>query len=178
MHPNGQTNHPVRFPGAGNRPSAGGSDLGAFVAIGPNCGRTQARSARLTLEQFHQLLQSGDWSRVENELEHLHQDLPAEDNHWNYGNVYHQCMTLNGLLALYKDHDLARAKAFLALSAQTPTSPQLLSFGPNMLLAKSILEHGEFEAVDSYLAGCESFLARRRDNPSSMANPVARKSGS
>ncbi len=115
------------------------------------------RVVRLSLEQCHESLVAGDWRSAEEELERLQGDLPEDSTHWNYGNVYYQFMSLSGLLALYRDDDLERAKGFLALSARTPASPQLSTFGPNMLLAKALLDVGEFEAVELYLKGCESF---------------------
>ena len=42
-------------------------------------------------------------------------------------------------------------------SADTPGSPTLNSFGPNLSLAKSLLEKGETECVITYLGRCETF---------------------
>ena len=39
----------------------------------------------------------------------------------------------------------------------TPGSPQLNSFGPNMTLAKELLEKGQSEVVLQYLALCKKF---------------------
>jgi hypothetical protein len=46
-----------------------------------------------------------------------------------------------------------------ATSGNTPGSPQLNSFGPDMTLAKELLELGEQEAVMAYLKACSIFWA-------------------
>ena len=43
------------------------------------------------------------------------------------------------------------------MAGRTPGSPQLNSFGPNMLLAKELLEKGEREKVLVYFALCAKF---------------------
>ena len=49
------------------------------------------------------------------------------------------------------------AVTFLRASGETPGSPVLGSFGPNMSLAKDLLEHGETEAVLAYFERCRAF---------------------
>ena len=55
------------------------------------------------------------------------------------------------------DKRLAEAKKRLLDAGKTPGSPQLNSFGPNMTLAKEMLEAGEKSAVLEYLQLCEKF---------------------
>ena len=50
----------------------------------------------------------------------------------------------------------------MLLAGDTPGSPQLDSFGPNMLLAKELLEHGEREAVIEYFKRCGRFWEMER----------------
>jgi hypothetical protein len=52
---------------------------------------------------------------------------------------------------------LETVKQYLIASARTTGSPVLGSFGPNMSLAKELLEQGEKEAVLEYLGLCASF---------------------
>jgi hypothetical protein len=95
------------------------------------------------------------------EAEHLSQELLrlAEQftGDWNYGNAVHQGHIVLGLVALGRG-DEAQAAERLLLAGQTPGSPQLNSFGPNMSLAKAFLEEGgSREVVIEYLALCGRF---------------------
>ena len=53
--------------------------------------------------------------------------------------------------------DVKQADQYLLASAKTPGSPQLDSFGPNMTLAKELLDKGESESVLQYLELCRKF---------------------
>jgi hypothetical protein len=53
--------------------------------------------------------------------------------------------------------DVETARRHLIESGKTPGSPQLNSFGPNMSLAKELLEHGERKVVLEYLDLLEVF---------------------
>lgn len=75
---------------------------------------------------------------------------------WNYGNALHQTNVYLGLIAL-DNQDIETAKLHLLKAADTPGSPQLNSFGPNMLLAKRLLEAGEKEVVLTYIDKCRKF---------------------
>ncbi|MGB3800120.1 MAG: hypothetical protein WA952_09925 [Lewinella sp.] len=79
----------------------------------------------------------------------------AENNRdsWNYGNAIHQANTLLGLVELQNGR-IDRATDYLLSSAQTPGSPQLTTFGPNMLLADRLLALGQRRAVVKYLKQC------------------------
>jgi len=57
---------------------------------------------------------------------------------WNYGNAIHQSNIFLGLVAL-ENKEKEKAKEHLLAAGNTPGSPQLNSFGPNMLLAKKIV---------------------------------------
>ena len=75
---------------------------------------------------------------------------------WNHGNKIHHGNNLLGRIALAAG-DVEEAKKRLIMAAKTPGSPQLGSFGPNMQLAKELLEAGEKEAVLECFELCESF---------------------
>lgn len=75
---------------------------------------------------------------------------------WNYGNVIHKCNLMLGRIAL-KQENVEEAKEYLLRAGKTPGSPQLKSFGPNMLLAKELLELGEKEVVLEYFDLCSKF---------------------
>jgi tetratricopeptide (TPR) repeat protein len=80
-------------------------------------------------------------------------DFPKD---WNYGNVIHHGNLVLGQIALAKG-DLDGAVKRLLQAGQTPGSPQLDTFGPNMALAKALLEHGKTEPVLEYLELCRRF---------------------
>ena len=77
-------------------------------------------------------------------------------DHWNYGNAIHVANIYLGLVAL-KSKEIKPAKEYLIAAGQIPGSPQLNHFGPNMLLAKELLEIGERKVVLKYLASCKKF---------------------
>ena len=113
--------------------------------------------------RFVELRQLADQAFDKSELERA-ADLASEllaladdfSDHWNYGDAIHHGHRLLGRVAL-ENGDIATAKAELLASADTPGSPVLNSFGPNMILAKSLLEKGETECVITYLGRCETF---------------------
>jgi hypothetical protein len=85
--------------------------------------------------------------------------LNRADNYpddWNYGNAIHRANTLLGRIAI-REGDLPAAKRYLIASGQTPGSPQLDSFGPNMSLANDLLEAGEVSTVLEYFSHCSKF---------------------
>jgi len=75
---------------------------------------------------------------------------------WNYGNAVHKGNIVLGRVALRRG-DINAAKYHLLASGRTPGSPQLDSFGPNMTLAKELLERGERTAVVAYFNDCSRF---------------------
>ncbi len=75
---------------------------------------------------------------------------------WNYGNAVHHGHLILGHAALDRG-DVAGAIQELLAAGATPGSPQLDSFGPQMSLAKRLLERGEREAVLSYFEECRRF---------------------
>jgi hypothetical protein len=62
-----------------------------------------------------------------------------------------------GRVALHRDKDPVRAQSELLLASSTPGSPTLGSFGPNMTLAKELLEQGERQTVLEFLTRCRTF---------------------
>src|SRR5262249_19247642 len=95
-------------------------------------------------------------SQYANELLKAAREYPKD---WNYGNAIHHGNTVLGRIAL-KQGDLKQPEEYLLKSGQTPGSPQLDSFGPNMSLAKELLEKGEREIVLQYFELCRKFWGR------------------
>ena len=75
---------------------------------------------------------------------------------WNVGNEIFFGNFILGRLAL-KAGDIEQAKHYLIEAGKTPGSPQLDSFGPNMTLAKELLEKGQTEVVLEYFDLCAKF---------------------
>ena len=82
-------------------------------------------------------------------IEYLEIAEMKKDN-WNYGNAIHNSNLILGRIAL-NDKDILNAKKYLIKAGNTSGSPQLNSFGPNMMLAKELLESGAKETVIEYI---------------------------
>jgi hypothetical protein len=88
----------------------------------------------------------------------------AESKHgvfWWTGDAIHQGNIVLGRLALLGG-DVEEARRYLLLAGKTPGSTSLASQGPNMALARDLLEHGESAAVLQYLEECGSFWSGNR----------------
>jgi tetratricopeptide (TPR) repeat protein len=81
---------------------------------------------------------------------------------WNHGNNVHHGNIILGRIAMKRD-DLEEAKKHLINAGKTPGSPQLNSFGPNMVLAKELLEKGERAVVLKYFELCSKFWGMGKD---------------
>ncbi len=75
---------------------------------------------------------------------------------WYYGNAVHHAHLILGRAELQRNH-LGPAVRHLREAGKTPGSPQLNSFGPNMVLAKELIELGEREVVLEYFELCAKF---------------------
>jgi tetratricopeptide (TPR) repeat protein len=82
--------------------------------------------------------------------------LPKFQGDWNYGNAVQDANLVLGRLAV-KEGNVDQAKQYLLAAGNSPGSPQLNSFGPNVSLAKDLLEKGERDAVIQYLELCRKF---------------------
>lgn len=69
---------------------------------------------------------------------------------WQWGNIVHNANQVLGRVALRRG-ELARAEQYLLAAGSTPGSPQLMSFGPRMPLARELLEVGNTTAILEYL---------------------------
>jgi hypothetical protein len=75
---------------------------------------------------------------------------------FDYGNALHHGHRLLGEVALRRG-DVGTAREELLAAGRTPGSPQLNSFGPNMSLAKGLLEAGERDVILQYFELCGTF---------------------
>jgi hypothetical protein len=114
--------------------------------------------------------EAGDLTKAEQYASEL-LDSAQDKNNWNYGNAVHKGHILLGRIALQRG-DISSAKEHLLAAGETPGSPQLNSFGPNMTLAKELLEKGERDAVLTYLQSCLKFWKMGGDKLQSWVTTV------
>jgi TonB family protein len=84
------------------------------------------------------------------------ESLAAAEQHakdWNYGNAIHD----GHMVLALRNNDVPTAREELIKAGQTPGSPQLNSFGPNMALANELLQKGERNTVLEYFGLCRKF---------------------
>ena len=93
---------------------------------------------------------------AENYPKELLNEAAKYQDDWNYGNAIHDGNMVLGRLAL-RSGDTKLAAEYLLKAGNTPGSPQLNSFGPNMSLAKDLQDAGERDAVISYFKLCKKF---------------------
>ncbi len=74
----------------------------------------------------------------------------------NNADAIHYGNTVLGRMSL-KQGDVAGASAYLLKAAAIKDSPHLQTFGPNMMLAKELLEKGERKSVLEYFDLCSKF---------------------
>ncbi|MCA9093933.1 MAG: hypothetical protein KDA68_10630 [Planctomycetaceae bacterium] len=89
--------------------------------------------------------------------------LENDSDGWNRGNRFHHGNLILGRIAL-AEGNVDEAKSRLLLAGRTEGSPQLDTFGPNMQLAKELLERGEKEVVLEYFDLCNKFWVSPRRN--------------
>ena len=101
-------------------------------------------------------LKQGNVEEARKLAEELAALTPKFPNDWNYGNAIQDANQVLGRIALIEGR-VEDAKDYLLKSGDTPGSPQLNSFGPNMTLAKELLEEGETDVVLEYFDLCRNF---------------------
>jgi hypothetical protein len=94
-----------------------------------------------------------DAGKFANELLTL---APHFKGNWNYGNAIQDGNLVLGRIAL-RDGHIQEAGQYLLAAGRSPRSPQMDSFGPNMSLAKDLLEKGQRDVVLQYFGLCRKF---------------------
>ncbi|HVW10013.1 MAG TPA: hypothetical protein VHC90_15600 [Bryobacteraceae bacterium] len=82
--------------------------------------------------------------------------MPPSVRYFSSGNAIHAGHSVLGLVALHSG-DTGTAREELLAAGRTPGSPQLDSFGANMLLASELLKKGERDTVLEYFELCRKF---------------------
>ncbi|MCE9613831.1 MAG: protein kinase [Lentisphaerae bacterium] len=148
----------------------------------------QARQMKITqgdlgaaaneLERFYALrnaartaLKSGQTETARKLATELADLAPKYKDDWNYGNAILGANQVLGQIAL-AEGNIEEAKKRLLASADSKGSPQMNSFGPNMQLAKELLEKGERDVVLEYFKRCGAFWTMGTDRLASWAETV------
>jgi thioredoxin-like negative regulator of GroEL len=97
-----------------------------------------------------------DAGELEKAEEYAWKMLNSDAQGWNSGNNVYHGNNILGRLAL-REGDIKSAKEYLIAAGKTSGSPQLDSFGPNMTLAKELLEKGERDSVLKFFDLCSNF---------------------
>ena len=108
--------------------------------------------SRIAVKAFKE----GDFDKAKTYAEEAVARAPQNKNEWGYGSAIYYGNTILGCIAL-RSGDVTKAKEYLLESSKTPGSHVLRSFGPNMILAKELLEKGGKETVLQFLHLCENF---------------------
>ena len=93
--------------------------------------------------------------------EELQRLAPTYTKNWNYGNAVQDFNIVFGVIAL-RSGDAETAKKHLLDAGRSPGSPQMDTFGPNMTLAKALLEAGHRDIVLEYFELCRKFWDMHR----------------
>jgi hypothetical protein len=140
---------------------------GCGVAVTPNqrldAATKKLAAAKTKEERFYALDDAAKESFVVGKVEdarkyaiELMAMLPNFQGDWNYGNAVQDANLVLGRIAVQEGH-VDEAKRRLIAAGNSPGSPQMNSFGPNLSLAKDLLEKGEREAVLEYFELCRKF---------------------
>jgi hypothetical protein len=101
-------------------------------------------------------LAEGDVDAAEARAKALLKTARSRSGHWDEGNLIHHGHLILGHLRL-RAGDEEGATEHLLAAGRTRGSPQLNSFGPNMTLAKALLERGQRQPVLDYFRECAVF---------------------
>jgi len=99
---------------------------------------------------------TGKIQDAENYANEVLKMAPNFQGNWNYGNAIQDGNLVLGRIAA-KNGQIEDAKKYLIEAGKSSGSPQMNSFGPNMSLAKDLLEKGERETVLQYFDLCRKF---------------------
>jgi len=99
---------------------------------------------------------AGKIDEARNYTQELMTLLQKHKGDWNYGNAIQDANLVFGRIAV-REGNIEAAKKYLIAAGKSPGSPQMDSFGPNMTLAKDLLEKGERDAVLEYFMLCRKF---------------------
>jgi len=94
---------------------------------------------------------AGNYDKAQAYANELLSDANQYQGNWNYGNAIFYGNLMLGRVALKRDNNTSAAESYLLAAGRTPGSPQLNSFGPNMILAQDLLKQGERDVVLDFI---------------------------
>ncbi len=107
-------------------------------------------------------VEAGELKKAEKFANELLEIASRHTGEEKYGPAVHDGNMILGRLAL-RQGNIQEAKAYLIKAGHTLGGGTLTSFGPNMSLAKELLERGERESVIEYLELCKTFWSYPRN---------------
>jgi hypothetical protein len=142
---------------------------GSATSQGPLADATNALAkAKTEQERFYALndaakesFVAGNAGEAKKYAQELMALLPKYPKDWNYGNAVQDANLVLGRIAV-KEGRIDEAKRYLIAAGNSPGSPQMDSFGPNVSLARDLLEKGERDVVIQYLELCRKFWKMER----------------
>ena len=105
--------------------------------------------------------QSGHIDEARKFAKEILEIAPRFKKDWNYGNAIQDGNLVLGRIAV-KEGRINDAKQFLLEAGKSKGSPQMDTFGPNMSLAKDLLEKGKKKVVLKYFELCRKFWKMHR----------------
>lgn len=130
-------------------------------------------------ERYLALGQAGKWSfvfgqteqarRYAGELLSLHEQFQSQP--WRDGGAVHEGNLVLGRIALLEGRT-DEAREHLLKAGSTTGSPVLGSFGPNMALARDLIQKGESQAVLDYFEQCRRFWSMGHETLNTWAEDV------
>lgn len=127
--------------------------------------RAQANTTN-ELQRFYNLdylaqmaFNAGEIEKARTYSNEMLQQTTREESGWSYGDAIYRGNLILGRIAL-REGRIDDAKKHLLEAGKTTGSPVLGSFGPNMSLAKELLEKGEKETVLEFFKLCAKFWKR------------------
>ena len=122
---------------------------------------SRAEKPRQLQEAAKDAFDAGDTAKAKRYAEQL-LELAQQGERWSIGDSIHQGNLVLGRLAL-RGGNVEEAKTRLLAAGNTPGSPVLGSFGPNMTLAKELLEVHQTDTVLQYFDECAQFWKGHED---------------
>jgi len=155
--------------GLGNFPTPQGRLDDALRKLATaSCEEERFYALNVAAKQSYELGKIEDARKYANELLAL---APKFLKDWNYGNAIQDGNLVLGRIAL-KEGRVDEARQRLLEAGKSPGSPQMDSFGPNMSLARDLLEKGERETVLQYFELCRKFWEMGQRNLDQWAADV------
>jgi hypothetical protein len=125
--------------------------------------RPQAPPPKISEDRFYALGDAAKESFDEGKIDdarkfaqELLTAVPHFKGNWNYGNALQDSHLVLGRIAV-RENRIEEAKRHLYESAKSAGSPQMNTFGPDMSLAKDLVERGERQAVLDHFDRCRKF---------------------